>query len=283
MTDSGFSIDPELEARLSDLGGILAHPAGDALVDAVLARLGGSEDLDHREASDLPATPVPTPGVRSVAVDVSTDSSSRWPRRCVVAAVVVLALLVGLVAYGPSRTAIADWLGIGAVRFTSEGPLPSGLPARPGPTNRGGAGVGSSAFADARRKVSFPIVRADPARAGAATAIEADANVPGGLVSVTYDRFTLTEIAAQPDGQPIATKMLPPGTRVEYLSVNGRHGAWISGSPHELGYLDANGAYRNETVRRVGNVLLWEEGGVTYRIEGLDAEEEALAIAAGLR
>ena len=36
-------------------------------------------------------------------------------------------------------------------------------------------------------------------------------------------------------------------------------------------------------VRRAGDVLLWEEGGVTYRIEGAPSLDEALAVAGSLR
>ena len=70
-------------------------------------------------------------------------------------------------------------------------------------------------------------------------------------------------------GRLIAEKRIDPNvTTVEHVTVDGVDGVWLSGGPHAIGYLDSDGAFRTETLRRVGDVLVWERLGVTYRIEG---------------
>lgn len=257
MIDS-YSIDPELEARLYDLGPVLSVPTGDALMDVVLDRV---EQIDHDRPGRV-----------------------RRHRRLVVALVAAAVALLALLAYPPTRTAIADRLGIGAVRFTVDQSNPSSPPgpATPGPV---ATTPTQQALAEAQAEVSFPIRLPDPALAGAPVHVETepDPPVPGGLVSVAFERFTLTEVAAQPDQQAVVNKDLGSDTRLELLTVNGRDGAWIAGAPHAWAYLDPAGAVRTETIRRAGNVLLWEQGGVTFRIEGLESKADALQMAASLR
>jgi hypothetical protein len=51
------------------------------------------------------------------------------------------------------------------------------------------------------------------------------------------------------------------------------HGLWIAGEEHVVYWLQA-------PARLAGNVLLWEDGGVTYRIEGKRlTKERALELA----
>ena len=49
-----------------------------------------------------------------------------------------------------------------------------------------------------------------------------------------------------------------------------------------IGYVDRSGRFITDTVRRSGAVLMWERGGVTYRIEGLRSLDDAQAAAATL-
>jgi hypothetical protein len=59
-------------------------------------------------------------------------------------------------------------------------------------------------------------------------------------------------------------------------------GYWLTGAPHVISYVDADGVVVDETVRLAGNVLLWEQDGVTFRIESLLSRAEALEIASSL-
>ena len=72
-------------------------------------------------------------------------------------------------------------------------------------------------------------------------------------------------------------------TTIEEVSIDGAAGFWLSGGPHSIGYLDKDGTFRTETTRSVGDVLVWERSGVTYRVEGAADRDTALRIAASLR
>jgi hypothetical protein len=69
-------------------------------------------------------------------------------------------------------------------------------------------------------------------------------------------------------------------TQLEAVSVAGEPGFWISGAPHGffLVCYDA-GECGQERYRLAGNVLLWEQDGVTLRLESALTLENALAIA----
>jgi hypothetical protein len=57
---------------------------------------------------------------------------------------------------------------------------------------------------------------------------------------------------------------------------------YLSGAPHEVVFAQ-NGVIRSDRVRLAGNVLLWQEGPVTVRIEGVRTLGQGLAIARSLR
>ena len=57
---------------------------------------------------------------------------------------------------------------------------------------------------------------------------------------------------------------------------------WIEGEPHLFFYRDRDGQVRDESVRLAGNVLLWERGELTLRLEGAIARDEAIRIAASV-
>ena len=69
---------------------------------------------------------------------------------------------------------------------------------------------------------------------------------------------------------------------MQFVSVNGGQGYWLEGEPHEFLYTDGR-SVSVERLRLAGNVLLWEVGGITYRIEGPRTLDEALRIAYSLR
>jgi hypothetical protein len=73
-------------------------------------------------------------------------------------------------------------------------------------------------------------------------------------------------------------KLVASGTRVDSITVNGAPGLWISGKPHVIVWSDG-GAFRQQTVRLVGNVILWNHGGLLLRIEGARTLTEARRLA----
>ena len=60
---------------------------------------------------------------------------------------------------------------------------------------------------------------------------------------------------------------------------NGDAGIWIEGSPHVVVLVGRNGAPELHTLRLAGNVLVWEHGARTLRLEGPLRRDEALRIA----
>ena len=63
------------------------------------------------------------------------------------------------------------------------------------------------------------------------------------------------------------------GASVTPVQVGGDAGFWIDGLPHLVRYTDPEGRERSQRTRVVGDTLVWERGGVLYRIEsglGLD-------------
>ena len=89
------------------------------------------------------------------------------------------------------------------------------------------------------------------------------------------------EVAAGDDYLPSIGKFIDRTARVDSVTVNGSPGLWISGA-HQIAFLDRTGRIETDTVRRSGPVLLWAQGGVTYRIEGLDSLAAAQQVAAAI-
>jgi hypothetical protein len=82
----------------------------------------------------------------------------------------------------------------------------------------------------------------------------------------------LTELKASIDTGLLMGKGVPPGTQLEEVHVNGSRGFWIEGAPH-LFLRDAGGSMRDAPARLAGNTLLWEQAGLTMRLEsGLDRD-----------
>lgn len=77
-------------------------------------------------------------------------------------------------------------------------------------------------------------------------------------------------------------KAAGPGTRIEPVTVNGRQGFFLSGARHFL-YLTPTNVFRDERVRLARDVLLWEQGRLTLRLEGDLTRAEAVRIARSFR
>ena len=255
-----------LEHALTDLGEHLDYPVAE---DA-------AADLRRR---------LTTPGPAHARTHIHRGHRSPRSRALLVAAAVLVILATGVVAIAPARHAVADWLGIGAVEIRrSDRPLPGRPPRHPVPGATGATATADAAarLVAARKAASFPIATPSFTSAGSLSRVDVDHRVPGGLVALTYARFTVVEIATDPTQPPPLYKLLTSQTRAQPVTVNGQPGLWIAGA-HKIGYVDRKGGYGTDTVRRSGPVLLWQRGGVTYRIEGLHSLVAAQAVAATLR
>jgi hypothetical protein len=240
----------ELEQQLVELGSALEIPEAPDLVAAVRDR------LPSRPARRL-----------------------RWPalpgrRRTVVLGIALAVLLAGTAAaISPVRHAIERVFGInGAVveRVPQLPPLPKATGARlhlgrPIPV------------ADARRAASFTALLPPSGVTGAYVSND----VAGGRISLIAGRLLVTEFRGT--SRPFIFKMVAVGTRVIGAHVGSDPAAYLEGAPHEVIFLDAHGNPRTDSVRLAGNVLLWQHGRLTLRIEGARSLRDALAVARSLR
>jgi hypothetical protein len=77
--------------------------------------------------------------------------------------------------------------------------------------------------------------------------------------------------------------MIGPGTKVEHVRVNGNPGIYLSGAPHAVLFQAQTGEVQTDRVRLAGNVLIYEQGRLTIRIEGTRTLGQALVLARSLR
>jgi hypothetical protein len=215
---------------------------------------------------------------------------SRWA----LAAVAVLVVLAALIAYTPSRDAIASWINLHTI-FTRENQLPTPSPLPAGPLGKR-LGLGDpTTLEQAQSKVSWHIVV--PASLGRPDEVYLQMppeGPPQGEVTLVYKArpglttsgqtgvaVLITEASGKVDTQFFG-KMLGEGTTMEPVTVNGHQGYWISGQPHIFVFLDASGQFRTETMRLATNTLLIDDNGTVIRIEGDLTKAQALEMAASL-
>jgi hypothetical protein len=241
-----------------------------------LAEMGGR--IEWPEAADL------TSSIRTV---IGESSPRRFtPARILAFAATLAALVVtlSLISFPGVRTAVADFLGIGGVRIDTGGSAPT-------PAAELDLGERMS-LARARDSVAFDVRL--PSALGRPDSVWLDTGVTGGQVALAYEPSSdlpaapgtdLGALVTQfPEAEVAATALKKvtgsqPGTTFEPVTVEGAQGFWVSGQPHVIAYLESDGDVRSETVRLAGNVLLWEAGGVTYRIESTLGKAKAIAIA----
>ena len=232
----------DLEQRLMALSAALEVPPAPDLLPTVMAR--------------LPARP-----------------RHRRPTRRVLAIVVAGMLLLagGAMAVPPTRDAILRVLGLRGVRIERVPRLPS----PPGGVV-GRLGLGQRIpLARARHAASFTAL----IPAGSAVAY-LDHDVAGGRVSLLIGRVLVIEFRGT--SMPFVLKFIGPGTTAKFARINGSRGVYLSGAPHEVLFQEENGQIQTDRVRLAGNVLLWQQGPVTLRIEGTRTLGQALTIARSL-
>lgn len=82
------------------------------------------------------------------------------------------------------------------------------------------------------------------------------------------------EIRGSLDPGQIEKLVIEVEARITPVKVGGSDGFWIEGPPHLVRYVGPSGQERAEETRLAGDTLVWERGGVLYRIEsGLGPEE----------
>ena len=243
-----------LEERLQDLGAAIAFPPTPPLGALVAERL--------RQPRRQPWL-------------------GRRISRALALALLATILLVGIAA--------AIGIALGGLRVVF-GPAPSPLP-----SILAGPGLGEpTTLAEARDRVTFSlrvprlqglgepdlVYLAEPPAGGAVTFLyrerdgfPADPSTHVGLI-VTQFRADI--------GPDVFEKLINSGVRVTATRVNGTDAWWIAGGEHFFFYRDAQGNVVDTTLRLAGDTLIWEEGGVTHRVEGAPSLAAAIRVAESL-
>jgi hypothetical protein len=198
------------------------------------------------------------PGVRA-----RLEASPRRPRlRVVTVAAAALAVAVGIAfAVPPARSAILRFLGLEGVTIVRVETLP--------PVTAGKAVVGTPATLDgAARRLGFRTLLPD---LGTPTSFYLD---PGNqAVLVLYGKPARLRLEETQLG--VFVKLVTTQQRVDRVTVNGGPGFWVPG-PHVVD--DFFGQ-----PRLSGSSLIWEQGGLTLRLEGRLTRADALRIARSVR
>jgi hypothetical protein len=243
---------------------------------------------------DWPVTPALAARVRA---RIATPVPARRPwfqSQWALAVAAVLVVLAALIAYTPSREAIANWINVHTI-FTRVNQLPTPSPLPSGPIGKR-FGLGDpTTLAQAQSKVSWHIVV--PASLGRPDEVYLQLppeGPPQGEVTLVYKSrpglkpsgetgvaILITEANGTVDTQMFG-KMLGEGTTLEVVTVNGHKGYWISGQPHIFFFIDAGGQFRMETMRLATNTLIIDDNGTVVRIEGDLTKAQAIEIATSL-
>ena len=268
----------DLERRLTELRPHVVFPPAPDLAASVRA------DLDRRGSQIVTAT---------------THPGRRWPdwRIALAAGAAILVLLVIVLAVPPTRAAVAGWLdridlpGI-RIEFTGDSAPPTEPASAVGMTILLGERV---SLTEAAAQAAFPLKVPSDATLGAPDEVYVRQVEGGALVSLLYlPRPELPEIGTTGVGallmqfqstQEVAlmvksvSEAEPPipirfGEGYGYWVRNGR--LYIAPDPSAPPQFVPTGA------RPSGNVLLWAEGGVTYRLETAIDRAPAVVLAESL-
>jgi len=253
-------------------------------------------DLGERIA--LPPTPDLAIRVRAGLAAARPTSPPWWrallPARPVLAAaaVALLILIAALTAWPQFRDAVADRLGVSGIRivFDEETPTPVGSP------------VGSSLLlgerttvADAAARVGYdvhlPVESLGPPAEVYLRALP-DGNQ---MVSLLYLPSTelpetadsgaaalLIQFAASGETMYLAKNLTTDAT-MSPVTVNGGEGWWIRGSTDLFLAQDPSAVCCGPLRRPAGSILLWEQAGLTFRLEADLPLNRMLAIAGTVR
>jgi hypothetical protein len=256
-------------------------------LDRSLRSLAARDDL-------FPATP-------DIAAAVAAHIGRARPQRrfdwrlVAIVALVVLAALASTLAIPRSRSAIADFFGIEGIRIERGSDDVPNVPGTP-------VSIGSSLLLGERTTLDDAIGAApfDPMlpeisatgppdevwlnRRGGATVVGLVWTASGELPEIgdTGVGMLLLEIETDTNDEIFIKKMTGGGEMTTTL-VQGRVGIWIENgvlavAPVEGLMLDLF----DPALRRSGNVLIWSDGEITYRLETALPMTDAVRIAASL-
>jgi len=245
--------DAELERTLGEIGEGLAYPRSSAMASSVRARIASR----------------PRPRFGGFG-------------RPMLPAALTLGFLLLVAAFGPQI------LRLGNVEIFPLRTTPPAASGRPLPIS--GDHV---SLEQARTRAQFAI--RIPTELGAPDDVVIETSGGGEIVTLAYrERAGIPQSAALGAAvligefrgtieEPLFAKATGPDTKIEPVSINGARGFWLEGAPHLFFYRDPAGAVRQDTLRLAGNTLIWEQDGVTMRLEAQVTKEQAVRIAGTFR
>lgn len=255
---------------------------------------------------------LPYPPTPDIAAQISTHT--RYPhavpsilpdlRRPIWAALILITLLLGLFAVPPVRAAILEYLQLGAVRIWLVEPTPSPTtatsstatsstvtsptatpPSTPAPILRRALFnlAGATTLEAAATKAGFPIrLPTTPPTLGLPDGVfYQDMNGPT-VILLWLDDATPDQAAHSLHifgSGTIVTKGNPPV--VAETTVNGNPAIWTEG-PYMLRYGEEGATHWETRYLVSGRVLIWEQDGLTYRLESDLSMDEAIEMAESL-
>ncbi len=249
--------DHDLESELRALGRTLTvDPVPDDLAERVLARVPARRPHPVRRI------------LRRLVLDV------RSRRRLV--AVIIAALIAGLLLASPVRAAVIEWLRVGGIVFQSApAPSSSRVPRSPG----GPVLIEVGSVDQARSMIDFPI------------GLPPDLGPPS-QVAVSQDR-RLVELEFSTDAGPVLLSQFDGSLimfvkrnwdRLTRVEVAGNLAVWLP-DPHTISYVDQDGVEHTDQARLSGPTLAYEaypigtEHPITVRLEGSFDQARAITIA----
>jgi hypothetical protein len=204
------------------------------------------------------------------AIRVPSRRTPTWRRWVAALAALLAAIGVSTAVSAPVRGAITHVFGLGGTEVHRQpGPPPASNPALPG--------THAADLAAAERQVGFAV------------------RVPrtlGEPASITVsDRRVVSLHYASPSG-PVQIDEFPgnlgvlwekyiAGGLAQRVEVNGHDAVWFD-KPTTLVYVLPDGSDDSGSARRTDGTLIWTEGLITYRLDGVRPLAAALAVASGM-
>src|SRR5215211_3277726 len=220
----------------------------------------------------------PTPELAGAVRDrLPERQRARFGRRYAVAAFAILAVAAGAVMAVPqTRGAVLGFFHLGGTTIERVETLPTVETQAPLDLGR------RVTLDEAERFMRWDLVR--PAALGDPDVVYVRSDLPGGVVTFVYGPPSSPRalVSQFEGGLEYVEKTVGPGTRVDAGRVGRERGFWIFGRPHIVRFADRNGGFREDRVRLAGDVLLWQRGPVTVRLEADVSRRRALAVARSL-
>ncbi len=178
----------------------------------------------------------------------------------------VAAIAVSAAISAPVRAAIVHVFGFGGVEVhEGPGPSPASSPVLPGEHR--------TDLANAQREVAFPI--RIPAALGQPDWVTV---ADGRVVSLHYSRTAGPVRIDQFEGNLGAMWEKYAVSPAQRTTVDGHDALWFD-ERVTLVYVDASGRQRTESTRLTDSTLVWMDGAMTFRLDGIRPLDAALTVA----